>query len=119
MSGGFQMAKTDSEEPRRQISDYMVKKEATEDKTEPVAAPVEAEPFKAKKPSKPVMIAEPAMETPRQGRSGRTGPMASKRQLDAGGPSASGKIIEERMAQRKANAGRKGAEEFNKLYRSR
>ena len=119
MSGGFQMAKADSEEPRRQISDYMVKKEATEDKAEPVAAPVEAEPFKAKKPAKPAMSTEPAMETPRQGRSGRTGPMASRRQLDAGGPSASGKIIEERMAQRKANAGRKGAEEFNKLYRSR
>ena len=64
MSGGFQMAKTDSEEPRRQISDYMVKKEATEDKTEPVATPVEAEPFKAKKPSKPAMSADSVVGAP-------------------------------------------------------
>jgi hypothetical protein len=108
----------------------MVKKEATEAKTEPVATPVEAEPVKAKKVVKPT--AEPAMEMPQQGRSGRkadvvparpprgqTGPMAGKRKLDAGGPSASGKIIEERMAQRKANAGRRADEEFTKLYRSR
>ena len=129
MSGGAQMPVA-AEEPRRQISDYMVKKETTEAKTEPVAAPVEAEPVKAKKVVKPT--AEPVMEMPQQGRSGRkadvaparpprgqTGPMAGKRQLDAGGPSASGKLIEERMAKLKANAGRKGAEEFNKLYRSR
>jgi hypothetical protein len=129
MSGGAQMPAA-AEEPRRQISDYMVKKEATEAKTEPVAAPVEAEPVKAKKVVKPT--AEPAMEMPQQGRSGRkadvvparpprgqTGPMAGKRKLDAGGPSASGKIIEERMAQRKANAGRRADEEFTKLYRSR
>jgi hypothetical protein len=45
MSGGAQMPAA-AEEPRRQISDYMVKKEATEDKTEPVATPVEAEPAK-------------------------------------------------------------------------
>ena len=60
MSGGFQMAKADSEEPRRQISDYMVKKEATEDKTESVAAPVEAEPFKAKEVAK--QADKPAMQ---------------------------------------------------------
>jgi hypothetical protein len=133
MSGGAQMPAA-AEEPRRQISDYMVKKEATEAKTEPVAAPVEAEPVKAKKVVKQAVkpSAEPAMEMPQQGRSGRkadvvparpprgqTGPMAGKRKLDAGGPSASGKLIEERMAKLKEAAGRKGAEEFNKLYRSR
>jgi hypothetical protein len=57
MSGGAQMPAA-AEEPRRQISDYMVKKEATEAKTEPVATPVEAEPVKAKKVVKP--SAEPA-----------------------------------------------------------
>lgn len=131
MSGGAQMPVA-AEEPRRQISDYMVKKEATEAKTEPVAAPVEAEPVKVKKVVKQEVkpTAEPAMEMPKQGRSGRTaeparpprgqtGPMAGKRKLDAGGPSASGKLIEERMAKLKEAAGRKGAEEFNKLYRSR
>lgn len=76
-----------------------------------------------KAPAKPV-------EMPQEGRSGRkaeparpprgqTGPMAGKRKLDAAGPSASGKLIEERMAKLKENAGRKAAEEFNKLYRSR
>jgi hypothetical protein len=77
MSGGAQMPAA-AEEPRRQISDYMVKKEATEAKTEPVAAPVEAEPVKAKKVVKQAVkpSAEPAMEMPRQGRSGRTSNMS-------------------------------------------
>jgi hypothetical protein len=88
MSGGFQMAKTDSEEPRRQISDYMVKKEATEDKAEPVAAPVEAEPFKAKKPPKPAMSAEPATPkatTPAQPK--ETAAQMREKQLRASGGS--------------------------------
>lgn len=55
MSGGAQMPSA-SEEPRRQISDYMVKKEETEAKTEPAATPVEAEPVKkVVKSNKPSM----------------------------------------------------------------
>jgi hypothetical protein len=41
MSGGYQMTKTETEEPRRTVSDYMVKPTETESKTEIQATPVE------------------------------------------------------------------------------
>jgi hypothetical protein len=41
MSGGYQMAKTETESPRRSISDYMAKPTETESKTEIQATPVE------------------------------------------------------------------------------
>jgi hypothetical protein len=89
MSGGAQMPAA-AEEPRRQISDYMVKKEATEAKTEPVAAPVEAEPVKVKKVVKQAVkpSAEPATPkatTPAQPK--ETAAQMREKQLRASGGS--------------------------------